>query len=475
MAYRFLRIGVNKLIVNKDNPRFSSVEEEYDAIKAIILNQQEKLLNLIEDILENGLNPSELIIVVEDKSGYVVLEGNRRITALKLINDLDFYGDIDSKFSNKLSVILSKNSEKVINKVGAIVFDERLEANKWLKIRHTGENQGVGIVGWSRERKDKFIKETTAIKRVNKILDYVKQSEYYSSDLKFRLKDLKLNQLSKLLEDPHVRETIGLTLKNKNLYRIVSEEELSKGLKKILYDILDGTFKKGSISTKENRLSYIESFNKNQLPSYDEFIGEEKNLNSEELKEDAIVLNNEQITLEQLKEVALTIDESKKELIPKLEKKEINLNGIKKNKINRKYLIPSDVNIKIENREIEMIYKELKTLDIKRYANSVELLFRLFLEKITHNYIYKNKSLLEKKLQGTLTENLTEVLDYLLKEEKITLEEKTQLEDLLSSKKGLFKVEKFHDYSLNKEIFVDTMELKKAWDKLEFIIKILLA
>lgn len=474
MGYKFINVDIKKLIINKENPRYQWVECEYDAIKNIILRQQEKLLNLIEDIVENGVNPSELIIVVEEGENYVVLEGNRRVTAIKLINDLDLYADIDSKFANKLSVILSKNSAREIKEINAILFDSRLEANRWIKIRHTGENSGVGILGWSKERKQNFINENSKISRIYGILDYVKESKYYDENLKIQLDDIKISQLSRLLDDPHVRETIGLTLKNKKFYRIVPEEELSKGLSKILYDILNGVFRRKNISTKENRLTYIEGFLENQLPSYSNSDIEVGSLTITDTKNNKkIECDTEQMTLKDFN--ILNRMEKKnniKEIGDKIKNKDIVLNTSKNNREKRRYLIPSDFNVRIIDKSIGAIYKELKTLDIKRYSNSVEILFRMFLEKIVLKYIEKNNlNLSVEENDLDLIENLKSIILDLKRKDRLTLEDEAFLEELLKRNKGIFKFNTLKEYILNRDIFIDIVQLKESWDLLECVVK----
>ncbi|WP_055069735.1 ParB/Srx family N-terminal domain-containing protein [Clostridium massiliamazoniense] len=477
MGYKFINVDIEKLIINKENPRYQWVECEYDAIKNIILRQQEKLLNLIEDIAENGVNPSELIIVVEEGENYIVLEGNRRVTAIKLINDLDLYADIDSKFANKLSVILSKNSTREIKGINAILFDSRLEANRWIKIRHTGDNSGVGVLKWSKERKENFINENSKINRIYGILDYVRESKYYDENLKMQLDDVKVSQLSRLLDDPHVRETIGLRLKNKKFYRIVPEKELSKGLSKILYDILNGVFKGRSISTKENRLTYIEGFLGNQLPSYNNGEGEVSSLTITDAKEDnCIERDTEQMTLKDFNIIdGIAKEEKMEKLRSQIKNKDIVLTTSKSNRNKRRYLIPSDFNIRIVDKSIDSLYKELKTLDIKRYSNSVEVLFRMFLEKIVLNYVEKNNlDLKREEGELDLIENLKSIILDLKHKEKLTLEDEAFLEELLKSKKGIFKFNTFKEYILNKDLFIDIVQLKESWDLVECVIKELL-
>ncbi len=81
-------IKLTSLFVNTENYRFEPLSSQKEAIDKMIEDQGDKLYSLVDDIVTNGLSPVDLIIVTpnEDSNKYVVLEGNRRITSLKLLN-----------------------------------------------------------------------------------------------------------------------------------------------------------------------------------------------------------------------------------------------------------------------------------------------------------------------------------------------------------------------------------------------------
>ena len=56
----------------------------------MIKDQQEKIVNLSDDILKDGLDPTNLPIIISEPTLndiYIVLEGNRRVVALKILNN----------------------------------------------------------------------------------------------------------------------------------------------------------------------------------------------------------------------------------------------------------------------------------------------------------------------------------------------------------------------------------------------------
>ena len=79
-------IKLTSLFVNTENYRFEPLTSQKEAIDKMVEDQGDKLYFLVDDIVTNGLSPVDLIIVTpnEDNNKYIVLEGNRRITSLKL-------------------------------------------------------------------------------------------------------------------------------------------------------------------------------------------------------------------------------------------------------------------------------------------------------------------------------------------------------------------------------------------------------
>ena len=78
-------INIDNLKLSLDNPRLTDSQNELEEIEKMLSDQGKKLLNLAEDIIENGLNPLDIIAVypsIEEKGKYIVAEGNRRVTAM---------------------------------------------------------------------------------------------------------------------------------------------------------------------------------------------------------------------------------------------------------------------------------------------------------------------------------------------------------------------------------------------------------
>ena len=88
MAY--IERKIDQSLLDEDNPRITSVENQRDALQKIIKDQGSKLAVLAKDMLAHGLSPIKLTLVAKSKvkeKKFVVLEGNRRIAVLKILNN----------------------------------------------------------------------------------------------------------------------------------------------------------------------------------------------------------------------------------------------------------------------------------------------------------------------------------------------------------------------------------------------------
>ena len=63
MEHETKLISISVLEINTENPRFEAVLNQREAITVMIENQKKKLATLAENIVKNGLNPSDPLIV----------------------------------------------------------------------------------------------------------------------------------------------------------------------------------------------------------------------------------------------------------------------------------------------------------------------------------------------------------------------------------------------------------------------------
>jgi len=347
-----IQARIEDLIFDVDNPRFENLSDQRDALQKIVIDQKDKLFILAEDIVAQGLNPADLIIVIEleDSDGrYVVLEGNRRFAALKLLSNPRLFDSITMKPSlkKKFQDLMIKFDKKVIEPIDCVLCDSRQEADHWRMLRHTGENRGAGIVGWDGIATARFTGKDVSLQALNFVR---KQGGVKISDPdKFRI-----TNLGRLLGDPHVRDVLGLDIIDGKLCSEFPSNEVLKGLNKIITDIQNPNFTVSHIKHKPQRKAYADKLGKSDKP-------------------------------DKSKTTQLWYLESEENVTKEKAKKSLRLST------ERKTLISKDCILRIRDPRINTIYKELKTLNVDKFSNAISVLMRVFLELTTDFYITDKK------------------------------------------------------------------------------------
>lgn len=145
MVYKNLR--ASQVMLDPANPRLpDGTSSDREAINRLLDDGAEALINLARDMAQTGqTNPAELPIAVKFGTKYLVLEGNRRFAALKLLDDPALADDIGSQKAFRRAAALGTPPKTIYT----LVAESREEADHWIVLRHTGENNGVGVKRWS--------------------------------------------------------------------------------------------------------------------------------------------------------------------------------------------------------------------------------------------------------------------------------------------------------------------------------------
>jgi hypothetical protein len=84
-------------------------------------------------------------------------EGNRRLVALKALENPDsLVGAVDNDVLNQLRDLSRTYQTAPIKSVLCYCVKDRDEARPWIELRHTGENEGAGIVRWGSDESSRF-------------------------------------------------------------------------------------------------------------------------------------------------------------------------------------------------------------------------------------------------------------------------------------------------------------------------------
>jgi len=338
-------IKIVNLLLNAENPRFETTANQREAIGTMISELSKKMLVLIQSIINDGLNPSELTMVTttNKKGKYKVLEGNRRIAALKLIHNTNMFKDKYKSFTNRLKKILRDRQGSIINEIDCVIFTDETDATRWIKLKHTGENNGKGVVGWDAQQVGRFDasvggKESVGLQAISFLQNFNDET------ITEKLKKIPITSFERLLTDKYVQSALGLNIDNGILATNLVREEIKKGLSKIVDDLVSKRIKVKDIYTKDDRRDYVSDFKEKDVP------------NPRKLAENSWYLNSP-----------------------------IKIKGKSKRKAKpipteRNYLISPNCILDVEETKAKLVYRELRELEVVKFKHAISVLFRVFLE-----------------------------------------------------------------------------------------------
>jgi hypothetical protein len=238
--------AITNLLLDVLNPRFETEQQnQRDAIHKMAIEQGEKLLNLAEDIVQFGMDPTSLplVIAVDNGSKHIVVEGNRRIVALKLLyNPQLAQGAWSGQQEKKLKELSLQFNKAAISSVLCVVLPDREEADHWIQLRHRGEQNGRGIVGWDGHAIARYEQRRGGgrTRAALQAIDLVRQRGNLDQPTLERLNNVPVTTVQRLLNDPEVRKTLGVELKKGELHTTLPDREVLKGLGRIIRDAAHG-------------------------------------------------------------------------------------------------------------------------------------------------------------------------------------------------------------------------------------------
>ncbi|WP_315708220.1 ParB/Srx family N-terminal domain-containing protein [Brenneria uluponensis] len=166
-------ITLDLVKLDQENVRFGGdiAQNQREAIELLMADPEDarKILRLAEHIAKNGLDPTELQLVTPDtdgSGGYVVLEGNRRLTAMKLLLKPDLCPD--ERLVKSFIALNATHSQQLPTDVEFSVVESREAGDLWIELKHTGQNNGVGRVNWDSDIRDERRARQTGIESVGR-------------------------------------------------------------------------------------------------------------------------------------------------------------------------------------------------------------------------------------------------------------------------------------------------------------------
>jgi len=436
-------ILLSDLSTNNANDRHGELVDEDAAIEWLLEHRADHMRNLTKDIVEEGEIYEPPLVHVDDDGKNIVCDGNRRVTALKLLQSPQNAPTHEwQKFFKEQRKAWQGNFPP---KIICQIENDRDRIDEILFRRHTGGQSGVGQSQWDAEAKSHFVKRTgkkSAVNLAEEIEEKLKELNYLKSGVK-----LPRSNLLRLLSSEGLRNRVGISIKKQHVEITHNEEKVLSALHRIADDLVEKEITLDDIWSNSDKKKYLDRLEKEGvLPTAADALDTNKNLKTLKPIENS-TKSNEKVS---------TKPPSSK---------------------NRKTLIrPEDgdgIISKSHTKRAIDIWNELQfNLKFGKHDNAIAVLFRVLLEFSIGNYIDRVK-LVTIKGDDNLGKRFKKVLDHMLGTAEIdnkyheSLAKFQQTEHLLSANT-------MNKYVHHSHFFPSDIHLKSMWDSLSQFIEICL-
>lgn len=431
-----MSLAPSDLQFDTENPRLSSPNtDQRGTLRAIAEQQGRKLVKLATHIAAHGLSPAEFLLVAPVKGEqrrYRVLEGNRRLAAIRALESPDsLVGTVDRVSLEELRTASRGYLESPIDQIQCAVMKDRDEADPWIELRHTGENAGAGLVKWGSDESSRFKARRGVEPLELQALNLLERANALSTEDRRRV---PAASLGRLLGTPEVRASCGLDIRDGKLVLVAAQTQVVKALSHIVRDLASRATKTAHIYTKEQRQAYAAS-----LP----------------------------------RTIALATPAAKGQAA----RAAPGGAGGKAPKTTRPasprdVLIPNSCGLGVADARTSAIVAELRILKLSSHPNAISVLFRVFLELSCDHHIESRK--LKATVHDRLDTKLGTVLKDLLARQQLSQQQAKPVRTACQRGSALAAtVGTLHDYVHNRHVFPATSDLRATWDSLQpFIVAI---
>lgn len=453
MEWPIESIPIQSILLDTSNIRIPDIKGSQESIIQDLF-ANEDAFEIVKSYVHSGIYPDEFPVAIRENNRIIVIEGNRRVAALKALNNPDLVPQYKSKLIqyknlklNQIRVVIAPNREELV-KFLANKHTLTLRRN-WKPLRQayfykSQIDNGKTIDQLKSEYPDHDITKFIRMLDMHKL---AKSIDYNSSEINILVHDERkfpITNLERMYDDPSIRNFLGISFNiNGQVHGHIRLSEFNKGYKKIIEDVATGEIDSRKYNTEKQKKEYVSKF-------------------PLDLKPDISKIGT--FTTANIKEINL----KKEELENKHGKSERSLKGLFRAK---------NLPFNIQNSSIKILYNELKDIPVDNFPNATHDLLRSFLECSLVNYL-KNKNVYH-EIQKNNKHNpkLSEMLNYIINTKSSLINDSSIIQVLQQ-----IKSQYSEDYSLERmnminhnENWVSTgKEVRAAWARLEKFIRILL-
>ncbi len=375
-------VKVTEIELDPRNPRIpagTEIRSTRDLIAELV--EHDDVFGLAKSISEEGYFPYESLIGLEEDGKKIILEGNRRLAALRCLINPDAAPEA---YKKKFRSLANDMDATTIEKVPVVFAPSRKAAAPLIAARHTITQ----VSKWSPIQQARYYRALVqsgltieeAAKAGRRTPSEV--AAFLRSDLMYEVacsldglrestravvhdpRKFALSNLERLLDTPAVRVWLGVDFdESGNPIGKIDAEEFKKGYRRLVSDVADGAFD----SRKQNTTKAIEDYLAN--PDMTGDIPDKR--------------KRGKFTSKELLKADTTMDVAPS---PPARNKPFTT---KKSRS----MVPIGFKCEVENPRIKSVFHELKKLYLVDYPNSAGVMLRVLFELSLGYYLEKSKKI----------------------------------------------------------------------------------
>lgn len=142
-----INLALNDLQLDRKNPRISlkDAADERECIERLSEDKGKQLQALAKDIAENELSIEPIVVAKDEGGNWIVKDGNRRVAALKMLNNPNAAPESMRKQFERLA----SRAKNVPNVLECHTTHDKHALGKYLLRKHLGSGAGEGQLQWS--------------------------------------------------------------------------------------------------------------------------------------------------------------------------------------------------------------------------------------------------------------------------------------------------------------------------------------
>lgn len=369
------RLSVASLQLDAKNPRLGG-EASGRAPREIIqyLFNHDKALEVAESIARRGYFPNEPLLAIQENAHYVVVEGNRRLAALKALREP---GLLEGSVERQVERLSRRITDlEAIAKAPVTIAPSRRATDRQIAGRHIG----TPVLAWQAENRASFILEKLSEGYDNNDLRY--ELGFSLTDIQQARQTRAIADMARSLDLPdevkakldNPRAKLFTTLErvfdssvgrqylmvepdpDHGLRGTTTKEEFVRGFAKLVNDVARGKASSRTLNTNNNIREYFEKWDMSERPA----------------RKDGSFVPSDVI---------------QKRSAPSTTRKTEPVPTSKRSKSETITVLPRDFKVRVANDRLIDIRHELVSLKRKDYPNAGAVLLRVFFELAIIDYL----------------------------------------------------------------------------------------